>query len=55
MIVKYSLNKKAKMILYLAFWSVHRGQPFRNWLLQNHPELILFFVPANCTSIYFYF
>lgn len=52
MIAKYFLDKKAKMILYLDFWSVHRGQPFRDWLSQNHPELILLFVPANCTGIF---
>ncbi|EKM78198.1 hypothetical protein AGABI1DRAFT_129327 [Agaricus bisporus var. burnettii JB137-S8] len=33
-------------------WSVHRSRSFREWMKENHPNIILVFVPGGCTSVW---
>ncbi|KAF7341463.1 ATP-binding cassette sub-family A member 6 [Mycena venus] len=33
-------------------WSVHRSKEFLDWMKQNHPTIILFFVPGGCTGVW---
>jgi len=41
-----------KAILMIDCYPVHIGQPFRFFVLEEHPNIYLAFVPANCTSIF---
>lgn len=49
-IEQHQLRADAAVILVLDVWSVHRGEPFREFLRAHHPRVHLVFVPANCTS-----
>jgi len=49
---RLSLEKDAKMIWLLNCWSVHKSQEFVAWIKEKHPQILLIFVPANCTSVY---
>ncbi|KAF7371545.1 DDE superfamily endonuclease [Mycena venus] len=33
-------------------WSVHRSKKFLDWMKQNHPTIILLFVPGGCTGVW---
>ena len=33
-------------------WSVHISKEFRDWMKTHHPEILVLYIPANCTSIY---
>lgn len=52
MIREHSLPPDSKMILYIDAWTVHRSKEFRNWIKEDHPEVIVLFVPAGCTGIF---
>lgn len=40
-----------KALLIIDVWSVHRSKEFQDWLRETHPNILIDFVPANCTSI----
>lgn len=50
--VKLELNCPAdqRSILYLDVWAVHRSDEFRTWMRENHPTILLIYVPAGCTG-----
>lgn len=58
-VVPYLENQKAllglppsqKALLIIDVWSVHRSKEFQDWLRETHPNILIDFVPANCTSI----
>lgn len=33
-------------------WSVHRSDEFMDWMKEAHPNIIVIFVPGNCTGIF---
>lgn len=33
-------------------WSVHRSRKFQSWIFQNHPTIIVIFVPAGLTGLW---
>ena len=33
-------------------WSVHRSQKFRDWMRDNHPTILVDFIPGGCTGIH---
>ncbi len=37
-------------IVMLDCWSVHRGQPFRDWMEGNHGNIKLCYIPGGCTG-----
>ncbi|KAJ8496334.1 hypothetical protein ONZ45_g12488 [Pleurotus djamor] len=41
-----------KSILFIDCYPVHTGTEFRTWLQKNHPNILLLFVPANCTGVF---
>jgi len=49
-IVEHKLSPDSKLILVLDIWAVHKSMEFRTFLKNQHPNIHLVFVPANCTS-----
>jgi hypothetical protein len=45
------LEKDAKLIWLLDCWSVHMSKDFTSWVKEKYPQILLIFVPANCTSV----
>ncbi|KIJ31233.1 hypothetical protein M422DRAFT_102736, partial [Sphaerobolus stellatus SS14] len=41
-----------KAIWVIDCWSVHRSEEFCRWMAENHPNIILLYIPANCTGIF---
>jgi hypothetical protein len=33
-------------------WSVHKSQDFLGWMKEDHPKIILLFVPGGCTGLW---
>jgi hypothetical protein len=46
------LEKSSKLIWLLDCWSVQMSKEFISWLKEMFPNILLIFVPANCTSIF---
>ena len=46
------MNKESKLVWLIDCWSVHKSKEFILWVKENHPQILLIFVPANCTSIF---
>ncbi len=40
-----------KSLWMIDVWSVHRWKEFRDWMKENHPNIILNFIPGGCTSV----
>lgn len=47
-----NLAKDSKLIWLIDYWSVHKSKEFISWVKITHPQILLIFVPANCTSIF---
>jgi hypothetical protein len=41
-----------KALWQIDVWSVHRSKEFRTWMKQNHPNIILDYVPGGCTGVH---
>jgi hypothetical protein len=41
-----------KTIWQIDVWSVHRSAEFRKWMKEEHPTIILVYVPGGCTGIF---
>jgi len=48
-IKEHNLPPDSKAIVQLDCWSVHKSVEFRSWI-KKYPQLILVFIPPNCTS-----
>jgi hypothetical protein len=46
------LQNDHECILQLDVWSVHASQAFRQWMWDNHPKIILIYVPGGCTRVF---
>jgi hypothetical protein len=46
------LEKDSKLILLIDCWSIHMSKVFISWIKDFHPEILLIFVPTNCTSVF---
>ncbi|KAE9389686.1 hypothetical protein BT96DRAFT_774835, partial [Gymnopus androsaceus JB14] len=42
------LSPNQKAIWQIDVWSVHCSKEFRSWLRENHPNIILIYVPGGC-------
>ena len=59
-VVPYFKKQKAELglrddhecILQLDVWSVHASEEFRQWMWENHHEIILVYVPGGCTGLF---
>lgn len=40
----------ARLMWLIDVWSVHVGDPFRSHMKEEYPNILLLFVPPNCTS-----
>ena len=47
---EHGLQADAKVVLVLDVWSVHKSATFITFLKEKHPNILLVFVPPNCTS-----
>ncbi|KAF5382378.1 hypothetical protein D9757_009804 [Collybiopsis confluens] len=46
------LDKDQKAILYIDVYPVHISKPFRMFVFTEYPNIILIYVPGNCTGKY---
>ncbi|KAJ4463620.1 hypothetical protein C8R41DRAFT_927307 [Lentinula lateritia] len=46
------LNNEQKAVLYIDVYPVHTSKPFRTFVYTGFPNLVIVFVPANCTGKY---
>jgi hypothetical protein len=46
------LEDDQKAILLLDAYPVHTGEAFRAYVFEDHPNIVLLFIPANCTGIF---
>lgn len=42
------LSADQKSILYIDCYPVHLGEEFRTYLVREHPNVFLIYVPAGC-------
>ncbi|CEL59119.1 hypothetical protein RSOLAG1IB_12252 [Rhizoctonia solani AG-1 IB] len=49
---RLGLPSTQRCVLQLDCWSVHRSVQFRDWISNNHPWIILMFVPGGCTGLF---
>ena len=49
---EHGLPPTQKSLVQLDVWSVHQSVEFRNWMLTNHPSIILNFVPSGYTGVH---
>jgi hypothetical protein len=45
------LDKDEKLIWLLDCWNVHISKNFTSWMKEKYLQILLIFVPANCTSV----
>ncbi|PBK85839.1 hypothetical protein ARMGADRAFT_1087111 [Armillaria gallica] len=45
------LNDDQKCILFIDIYPVHMSEGFRIYIFDEHPNIILIFVPRNCTGL----
>jgi hypothetical protein len=46
------LPASQKSMVKLDVWSVHRSKEFRTWMKNEHPTIILDYVPGGCTGLF---
>ena len=50
--MKLGLPKIQKSIWQIDVWSVHRSKEFRDWMKENHSNIIIHYVPVGCTGVF---
>lgn len=45
------LDEDQKCIFFIDIYPVHTSEPFRTFVFDEYPNIILIFVPGNCTGI----
>jgi hypothetical protein len=45
------LSKDQQLIWLIDCWSVHKSKEFLTWVKKKHPEILILFIPANCTAV----
>ena len=46
-----SLPQTQKSLWIIDVWSVHRSNEFLGWMQDNHPTILIDFVPGGCTGV----
>lgn len=49
-IAKNNLHVDQKSIILLDCWSVHKSREFRDFIRKYYPDIILVYIPPNCTG-----
>jgi DDE superfamily endonuclease len=49
--VELGLPHSQKSLWTIDVWSVHRSKEFMRWMRNNHPTIIVDFVPGGCTGV----
>ena len=49
--VKLGLPLQQKSLWQIDVWAVHRSNEFLDWMRENHPTILVDFVPGGCTGI----
>lgn len=44
------LPQSQKALWLIDCWPVHISEDYRNWMKEQHPLIIVLFIPPNCTS-----
>ena len=52
MIKEHHLSADVKIILYLDCWSVYRSEEFWDWIKNEHPGIIVLYIPAGYTGLF---
>jgi hypothetical protein len=39
------------LIWLIDCWSVHKSEEFLTWVKTKHPQILILFIPANCTAV----
>ena len=47
-----NIGKETRFVWLIDCWSVYKSKEFILWVKENHPQILLIFVPANCTSVF---
>jgi len=47
-----SLPLSQKSLWQIDVWSVHRSKEFRSWMHENHPNIVVDYVPGGCTGVH---
>ncbi|KAF7969103.1 hypothetical protein HWV62_28306 [Athelia sp. TMB] len=47
-----NLPPSQKAIWQIDVWSAHKSQAFCDWMKKNHPNIIMYYVPAGCTGVF---
>lgn len=46
------LPQTQKSVWQIDVWSVHRSEEFQTWMKNNHPTIVLNFIPGGCTGLF---
>lgn len=46
----YNLDRESRAIVLLDCWSVHKSKQFRDYVRRTHPNILLVYIPPNCTG-----
>jgi hypothetical protein len=49
--VKLGCPLQQRSLWTIDVWSVHRSKEFRGWMQENHPFILVDFVPGGCTGV----
>jgi hypothetical protein len=49
-IQQLDLQANQKLVWLINCWSVHKSKEFLDWIKKKHPNILVMFVFANCTS-----
>jgi hypothetical protein len=49
-VYKLNLSSSQQMIWLIDCWSVHTSVEFRAWMKEEHPRILLLYVPTNCIA-----
>jgi hypothetical protein len=49
-IQQLDLQANQKLVWLINCWSIHKSKDFLDWIKKKHPNILVVFVLANCTS-----
>jgi len=49
-IKQLGLPKHKKMVWLLDCWFVHKSKEFLDWMKEDHPNILVIFIPTNCRN-----
>ncbi len=49
-IQQLDLQANQKLVWLIDCWSVHKSKDFLDWIKKKHPNILVVFVPTNCTN-----